>query len=305
MESLTFWKYQSVGNDFVIVHENTWQTLPKRGVDTTRFVQVACDRKIGIGADGVLVVSQVDGEVNLRMFNADGTEDFCGNGIRCCASQAFDLGWVGEDFTIVHFGRRVQCHVGGTQISTELGLASYDPAMIPTCAPSELFQAPLLMPTGEKLEISTLSTGTAHTIVHVPDLPNDELFFAASPLIEHHELFPERTSVIWCEILSEHHLKVRIWERGVGETLGCGTGSAAAAADWKRRTGVSGPVNVTSKGGHLKVFAEMWDAPLTITGQAHEVFSGSIHPELLAHCKVASVFCEAAPSPPGPARIAT
>lgn len=285
MESLKFWKYQSVGNDFVILHEDCWNSLGKLGLDATRIIPLICDRKTGLGADGVLVVSQLNGEVHLKMFNADGTEDFCGNGIRCCARQAYDLGWVGEDFGITHFGRRVRCQVDKNHISTDLGFATYDHRLIPTNAEGELFLADLPMPTGERLQISTLSTGTAHTIIHVPELPTDDLFFAASPVIEHHPLFPERTSVIWCEVLSDHHLRLRIWERGVGETLGCGTGSAAAAADWMRRNGSGGRIDITSKGGKLTVSADQWDCPLTISGVAEEVFSGHLHADLIQKAK--------------------
>ena len=148
MESLKFWKYQSVGNDFVILHEDCWNSLGKLGLDATRIIPLICDRKTGLGADGVLVVSQLNGEVHLKMFNADGTEDFCGNGIRCCARQAYDLGWVGEDFGITHFGRRVRCQVDKNSISTDLGFATYDHRLIPTNAEGELFLADLPMPTG-------------------------------------------------------------------------------------------------------------------------------------------------------------
>jgi diaminopimelate epimerase len=207
------------------------------------------------------------------MFNPDGSEDFCGNGLRCAARYAADHGWVGNEFAIHHFGRRVQVSVSGERVSTTLGVATFNPRDIPLARDSELFEGELSVG-GEKLTVSSLSTGSAHTVIFVDALPDDERFFALSPLIETHELFPERTSVIWAQQVSPMALRLRIWERAVGETLGCGSGSSAAAAVLVRKLGRGGEVTVENPGGTVQVSMGDWRSPITISGKAREVYVG-------------------------------
>lgn len=121
---------------------------------------------------------------------------------------------------------------------------------------------------------SALSTGSTHVVILTDHLPDEESFLSVSPKIEVDPLFPIRTSVIWAEETAEDSLRLLIWERGVGETFGCGTGATAAAADYMRRKGRGGTVSVTSKGGTLRVSASSWDSILTLEGQAEIVYRG-------------------------------
>jgi diaminopimelate epimerase len=121
---------------------------------------------------------------------------------------------------------------------------------------------------------SALTTGSTHVIIKTAALPDDDSFRSISATIEHAPSFPERTSVIWVKVDQPGFLSVRIWERGAGETMGCGTGSAAAAADYMRRSGRAGKVIVKNPGGILTVSAERWDSALTIEGTASQVFEG-------------------------------
>lgn len=264
MSELKFWKVQSVGNDFVLVHDQPAHDWPALALQVSR-------RRYGIGSDGLLVVGQDQGDLTLRMFNPDGTEDFCGNGLRCAAWHARRRGWVGKSFNIRHLGKVVPVTVQGTRVRTVIGAATLDPKAIPVKSASPMVQQAV-----GGVEGTAISTGSAHFIVFVDRLPEDKQFLDVSPRIEHDPLFPERVSVIWTQVVDDSTLAVRIWERGAGETLGCGTGASAAVAECFRRRGYAGQVTVRSKGGDLTVEADAWDGPLTIESEAQELFEGVI-----------------------------
>lgn len=274
MRSIPFVKAQSIGNDFVLIALDAFAS----DSDLVAFTIRACERRFGIGSDGLLALGKGPGadRLTLRMFNPDGSEDFCGNGLRCAARYALDNRWIGDRFTIHHLGREVTVCASGEMIATELGLAVYDPSQVPLAEGlPEQFEAPLDV-AGETLIVSALTTGSTHTVIFVDQLPDDARFSALSPLIENHEAFPHKTSVIWTQRVAERKLKLRIWERAVGETLGCGSGSSAAAAAYFRKTGLSGSVEVVNPGGAVTVSMADWRAPITISGRAQVVFGGQI-----------------------------
>lgn len=277
MTSIPFWKVESVGNDFVLVHEDDARRLA--GGDYEAFLNKlaisASERRFGVGSDGLLVLGQAGSNLNLRMFNPDGSEDFCGNGLRCAAVHATGQRWVGERFVIHHHAEDVPTRVCGEGcVETQLNAASYDPIRIPVRFrenPDVTFNRNPLWQ-GISAAGSSLTTGSTHTILWPAGLPEDEEFFAQGPLIENDPQFPERTSAIWAHETSPMHLEIRIWERGAGETLGCGTGASAAAVDYLRRKRSGGSVEVTSKGGSLQISAPSWDAPLLVRGVAKEIY---------------------------------
>ncbi len=293
---LPFWKFQSIGNDFPVFHlsdvaeivaliqaqRNEEQELNRVGEAAVngekileRLAIVASDRRFGVGGDGILVVGPEGGGVRLRMFNPDGTEDFCGNGLRCAAVHAHKMGWVGEEFAIHHLGQEVATKLGHSCVSTVIGVADYTPAAVPLAqGVGEVFRKDLFWGGGDEIRGSALTTGSTHSIVPVDTLPSDEELERLGPLIEHFELFPSRTSVIWTKVESRDMLRVRIWERGVGETLGCGTGSSAAAADYLRFEDRGGRVEVINPGGTVFVSMEAWNTPITVEGVAEGVYEG-------------------------------
>ena len=211
------------------------------------------------------------------MFNPDGTEDFCGNGLRCAARFAFDQRMVGATFNILHLDRTVPVTVDGALIKTIIGTASYEPKDVPTIIAGELFDETIFAGRDSDWSVvlagSALSTGSTHVVLPVGSLPDDEGFKAISSRIEVDPRFPQRTSVIWAAREAEA-LKIRIWERGVGETLGCGTGSSAAAVDWMRRRKRGGRIEVKNPGGTVWVSADTWSSPITLEGEATTVFQG-------------------------------
>jgi diaminopimelate epimerase len=297
-----FWKVEAVGNDFVLVHIDDLHEVAAKVREELRLNELvaagnvasapcqtehvstygleellpelalkACERKFGIGSDGLLTVERVAGGVSMRMFNPDGTEDFCGNGLRCAALHARLQGWVDESFNLFHGGRTIpaQVHTEGT-ISTDIGSASYKPSDVPHTQPHELFNTEIV----PGYVGSAITMGSTHTILRVSEFPDEDTFQEVSAKLEHDPRFPLRTSIIWTSVVDDDHLRVRIWERGVGETLGCGTGASAAVADHMRFRGYGGEVRVESKGGEITISADAWDAPLTSRSTAKELFSG-------------------------------
>ena len=281
MLGLAFSKMQGVGNDFVVV-DGRAQT----GVSWGEAAVVLCDRKFGIGSDGLLVLDASDkADFAMRMFNPDGSPDVCGNGLRCIARYAVERGIVSRDAmrieTLVDV-RAAQINRGSggkfQSVTVEMGEPRFTARDIPASLENPdavLIDYPLPLPDGETLILTALSTGSTHAITFVETLPNDAAFFRISPLVENHPLFPERTSLMWCKVEAQNQLQLRIWERGAGETWGCGTGACAAAvAAIGHGFGERNyPVTVASKGGVLQVEWKT-DGKIVMTGPTAFVFEG-------------------------------
>lgn len=320
MTALPFTKMQAVGNDFVVVEEAVWGQRD----DWAQTAIALCDRHKGVGGDGLLVVCpSAVADVRMRMLNPDGTEDMCGNGLRCVVLWAWERGAFGNDprrpmgsVETLSGVLSVGLILGGDEavgvieeIWTELGKPLFRPADLPMLIPERDAVTDFSLPVeGEDIIVSTVNTGTTHTVIWVNELPGDERFFAVSPQIENHPLFPERTSVLWAKSCDEGNcFDIRIWERGAGETLGCGTGACAvtvlAAVAGKtaphrmpsqprrvqqsfNRPVKSHTVRVRSRGGDLVATYTTDDRepkynspePILLSGMAHTVYSGVFAP---------------------------
>ncbi len=273
MQKLQFTKMQTVGNDFIIINwekeELNWNLISKR----------LSDRHFGIGADGLIVILPSDvADYRMRMFNPDGTEDMCGNGLRCSVRVFSELkNLKGNDIEIETISgiKRAKIIDGDDWIiEVNLGEPVLDPKKIPVLLDfSPIIDYPLVVK--DKIFNATIvSTGTTHSVIFYKNL-TEEIFKKYSPIIENHPLFPDRTSVIW--VIDEYHreLKIRIWERGVGETLGCGTGACAAVVAKILRGEENLNYKVTSKGGTL--YVEWKDRKdIFLSGKAEKVFEGII-----------------------------
>lgn len=279
---MQFCKLQAAGNDFIL-----FDRLESPEEDWTALAPRLCDRHRGIGADGLMILlPSRRADFRARMFNPDGTEDFCGNGIRCVGRYLHATGrHRGETLRLETLSgeRTLRFLNAGCEppaIQVNMGAPDWRSAAIPARAPVDPVVDVPLRVAGAPLRLNSLSTGTAHTVLFCERLPEDALFFAASPAIEHHPWYPERTSVLWCAVVAPGRLRLRIWERGVGETLACGTGVCAAAAAAQRRGDAGECVAVSCPGGDFEVVREGED--LWLTGPAEIVFSGTISPGFLA-----------------------
>lgn len=264
MSLVRFEKVEAVGNDFVLVESGS---VPAEA--EPELAVKLCQRHRSIGADGLLVLGTGPAGLDLRMYNADGTADFCGNGLRASMWSAHVAGRVGHEAVVHHGGRVVRARVHGGRVTVELPPASFDPADIPLAS-----AGPLVEHEVEGLVGTAVTTGSAHFVVLVRELPGDAEFQAKSRAVEAHPLFPERTSVMWAEQTGPDRLRLRIWERGVGETLGCGTGSLAVAAVARRLLGMPARLWVENPGGVVEV--EDTGTSLLATSAARVVYSGMV-----------------------------
>ena len=283
---MRFTKMQGVGNDFVVV---AGRDLP-RGISLPELAIQTCDRKFGIGADGLLVVlsdATRKTAFRMQMFNPDGTEDMCGNGLRCVSLWAHGKVWMSDqtEFTVaVKDGtRRVQrlsvSEDGRTgTFRVDMGVPIFDPKHLPVSGaealPDTIIRWPLRV-NGDVYEITVVNTGSTHTVIFGSP-PTEAVFQTVSPLIENNPLFPERTSVLWATPRSPEVIDVRIWERGAGETLGCGTGACAVgvAAIVNHLSPPNAPIDIVSKGGTLRIVWPGEEAPVSMTGPAQIVYRG-------------------------------
>ncbi|HET6387577.1 MAG TPA: diaminopimelate epimerase [Armatimonadota bacterium] len=267
-----FEKMQGVGNDFVVAEA---RHLP--GVNLGSLAIRICDRHLGVGADGLLILAESDeADYRMRMFNPDGTEDDCGNGLRCVVRYVRRHFTPGDYLTFETLPGVRQTEVlehndRESRIRVNMGQPRLSPPEIPmlTNRPDAI-RFPIDLH-GEIRRFTCMSTGSTHAVTFLEEPAPDETFLSESPLIEHHPLFPERTSVIWAWIAAPGSLRIRIWERGVGETLGCGTGACAAAVAAQLEGRARGTISIVSRGGSLEI---EWNDEIWMTGPAVSVFEG-------------------------------
>ncbi len=271
LKQLTFWKTEALGNDFVLVHGGD---IPA-GISLSDLAIRVCARRFGIGADGLLVLQ----DHTLQMFNPDGSEDFCGNGLRCAAVHAFHQSWIKKSDTMIHHGQSVSIQITGDNSSrVVIPGATFEPHLVPHTIQEEIFESEFVID-GTKLILSSLSTGSTHSVVFVDELPSDDIFLPISRALENDPRFPERTSLMWAMPITERHIKLRIWERGAGETLGCGTGSAAVAVTWSRKTGLTGDFTIENPGGTVIASLSRWQSPIALESDVVETFTGELNYE--------------------------
>jgi len=266
---------QGIGNDFVVI-----DAIHMPEMDWAQLAIAMGDRHFGIGSDGLLVILPSEAaDFRMRMFNPDGTEDFCGNGLRCVGKYLYDCSFTDRtDLRIETLQgiKSMRLYVEGKLVKTvqvNMGPPRFHPRDIPMLVEGDQVVDYPLEVDGETLSVTSLSVGTAHTVVFVPDGEGAHFMQRFGALLERHPLFPERTSALFCEVRSPKELVLTIWERAVGETLACGTGACAAAVA-SRLHGYTGPeVRVTSQGGSLSI---LWDEgqDIFMAGPAAFVFRG-------------------------------
>ena len=277
---MKFTKMQGIGNDYVYV--NCFEETVKDPAAVARYVS---DRHFGIGSDGLILIKPSDiADCEMDMYNLDGSQGaMCGNGIRCVAKYVYDYGIVKKenisvstksgikylDLT-VRDGKVALVRVNmGSPVLT----ASQIPAVSST---EEMINAPLKV-NGETYYITAVSMGNPHAIVYITDVDHLDIG-EIGPYFENHMAFPDRVNTEFVEVLDDHTLKMRVWERGSGETLACGTGACAVAVASILNGHVDGekPVTVKLLGGDLEIFWDRQENLVYMTGPAATVFDGEI-----------------------------
>ncbi|MBA0809647.1 hypothetical protein Gohar_025283 [Gossypium harknessii] len=283
---LHFVKYHGLGNDFILV-DNRDSTEPR--VTPEQAVKL-CDRNFGIGADGVIfAMPGVNGtDYTMRIFNSDGSEpEMCGNGVRCFARFIAELENLhGKQSFTVHTGAGLivpEIQEDG-KVKVDMGEPILKASDVPTKLPANKDQAAVkadINVDGVTWNVTCVSMGNPHCVTfgnrQSQNLTVDELNLAAiGPKFEHHEMFPARTNTEFVEVFSHEHLKMRVWERGAGATLACGTGACAVvvAAVLEGRAGRSCTVDLP--GGPLDIEWKEEDNHVYMTGPAEVVFYGSV-----------------------------
>ncbi len=277
--AIEFTKYHGLGNDFILI-DNRSSSTP---VITPEQAVKLCDRHFGIGADGVIFA--LPGENNtdytMRIFNSDGSEpEMCGNGIRCFAGFVADL--EGEsrnkDKYQIHTlaGVMTPQLMADGQVKVDMGLPRLLAAEIPTTlanADEKVINIPLQV-AGKSWDVTCVSTGNPHCITFVEDVAAISLE-AIGPVFEHHSVFPQRINTEFVEVVRRDYVKMRVWERGAGITLACGTGACATLVAGVLTGKCDRTATVELPGGPLQI---EWsdDERLYMTGPAEKVFAGKI-----------------------------
>jgi len=274
---IEFLKMQGLGNDFFVFDAPSAGNGAGLTPDTLRAL---ADRRTGVGFDQALMLEaprRPNSRVFYRIFNADGGEvEQCGNGARCIAALLYARApELGRELAMDSMGGRVHARIEHDgQVSVDMGAPDFDPRSIPWDAEGE---APIysIAVGDETLEIGCVSIGNPHAVLRVPDVSSAPVA-RLGPALEHHRRFPRRANVGFMQILDRGHIALRVFERGVGETLACGTGACAAAAVGRRQGLLEAQVRVDLPGGAASV---SWAGPgeaIWLTGPATQVFSGTI-----------------------------
>ncbi|UUX92725.1 diaminopimelate epimerase [Methanoplanus endosymbiosus] len=268
-----FTKLQGNGNDFILIDEMEENIIP----DSMKgqFSGLYCDRRYGIGADGILFISaSEDADVRMRLFQPDGSEaEMCGNGIRCLAKYALDMKYVKENCTIETESGVLSVDMeydaeGEFSATIDMGKIIFEREEIPAAGKGKYCEEI------DGMAVYAVNTGVPHAVVFTEDLESLPLCERA-PQIRHHDSFPKGVNVNFVEITGDDEIVIRTFERGVeDETFSCGTGSTASAAvaNYLGKTGDI--VNVTTKGGPLTIY--ITEGRATMKGPAVTVFKGSI-----------------------------
>jgi len=274
--SIKFTKMHGAGNDFVMI-DSVRQDIQL----TPEQLRLLADRHFGVGCDQILIVEKPqnkDADFRYRIFNSDGGEvEQCGNGARCFMRFVHDQKLTAKREILVETRSgpiRPRLEQDG-RITVDMGPPIFDPALVPFEGGNGATSEPLEAG-GKILDVSVLSMGNPHVVQIVADVEHAAVE-KLGPLIEQHPRFPKRANVGFMQVMDRHSLRLRVYERGAGETLSCGTGACAAVVAGIRRNLLDSPVNVATRGGVLSV---SWDGdgqPVQMTGPAISVFTGEIN----------------------------
>jgi diaminopimelate epimerase len=279
---MQFWKMHGLGNDYVVI-DNRDDKIPDKAKNLSRVATELCERRFGVGADGLLLVypSKV-ADTKMRIFNSDGSEaEMCGNGIRCFSKYCYETGIVNKtEFTVETLGgiKHIWLTLEGKKVVSvrvDMGAPKWERIAIPMQGEGTAINETIQVD-GEPYHVTCLSMGNPHCVTFVENVNEFPVDYVGD-LIEHDKIFPKKTNVGFAQVASKNEMHLRVWERGCGETLACGTGTCAAVAAANKLGKVGNKVTVHLLGGELQI--EIGDTIL-MSGAAEKVFEGTLFKEI-------------------------
>jgi len=274
MASLPFTKMHGLGNDFVVL-----DGIRDKIDLTAAQLRLLAHRRLGVGCDQILVVekpTRSDVDFRYRIYNADGGEvEQCGNGARCFVHFVRARGYTDSTRIRVETagGIIVPEIVAGDEVRVDMGVPRFEPASIPFIGGNDAVVQQLDVD-GEIVDVAVVSMGNPHAVQRVADVDRAPVT-TQGPRIEHHPRFPQRVNAGYMQVVDRATIRLRVWERGAGETLACGTGACAAVVSGIRRGLLDARVRVETTGGRLTIEWPGPDAAVSMTGPATMVFEGT------------------------------
>ena len=276
---MKFTKMHGIGNDYVYV--NCFQEEVKNPAEVSKYVS---DRHFGIGSDGLILIKPSDvADFKMDMYNADGSQgEMCGNGIRCVAKYVYDYGLTDKESISVETLagiKHLELTIDAGKVAlvrVNMGSPELVPEKIPVAAEGERAINVPLEVKGKSYQMNCVSMGNPHCVIFMEEDVRNLNLEAIGPNFENHERFPKRINTEFVNVLDHRTLRMRVWERGSGETLACGTGACATAVAAMLNGHVEKEVTVHLLGGDLKIQWDGGNAPVYMTGPAATVFDGII-----------------------------
>ena len=275
---MKFTKMQGLGNDYVYVN-----CFEEKIENPSELAVKVSDRHFGIGSDGLILIRPSEvADFRMTMFNADGSEsEMCGNGIRCVGKYVYDYGLTDktevsvETLAGIKYLKFLIKDGKVDMVTVNMGEPILKPELVPVVGEGDAVIDSPIEVDGKEYKMTCVSMGNPHSVVFVDDVDNFPLH-EVGPLFEHHKAFPRRVNAEFCQVIDRTHAKMRVWERGTGETLACGTGTCATAVACILNGKTEDKVTITLLGGDLIIRWDREKNVIYMTGPARVVFDGEI-----------------------------
>lgn len=280
---MEFTKMQGCGNDYIYIN-----CLEDRIENPSELAIKLSDRHFGIGSDGLVLIEPSDiADVTMTMYNADGSRsEMCGNAIRCVGKYVYDRGIVnksemsidtlaGIKYLELHFKPEDTDNSKVKSVTVNMGAPILKPELIPVLSDKEPVIKEEIIVGGISYSMTCVSTGNPHAVIFVDNV--DELNLEElGPKFEHHKVFPNRVNTEFIQVMNRKYIKMRVWERGSGETLACGTGACASVVAGILENRLDDKVTVELLGGNLEIYYDQSNNVIYMTGPAVEVYNGKL-----------------------------
>lgn len=275
---MKFTKMQGLGNDYVYVN-----CFEEKVENPSELAVKVSDRHFGIGSDGLILIRPSEvADFRMTMFNADGSEsEMCGNGIRCVGKYVYDYGLTDktevsvETLAGIKYLKFIIKDGKVDMVTVNMGEPILKPELVPVVGEGDAVIDSPIEVDGKEYKMTCVSMGNPHSVVFVDDVDNFPLH-EVGPLFEHHKAFPRRVNAEFCQVIDRTHARMRVWERGTGETLACGTGTCATAVACILNGKTEDQVTITLLGGDLIIRWDREENVIYMTGPARVVFDGEI-----------------------------